>query len=61
MTAHQFTVEDCDPSWADGCEPTNRPPDAFDLRQTEMRDLRGQNAGPVALWTADDVPTGSYL
>lgn len=33
----------------------------FDLRQHEMWDLRGQGPGPLALWTAHNVPTGDLL
>lgn len=51
---------ECDPSWTD-CEPADRTPTPFDLRNHEMWDLRGQGPEPVALWTAHNVPTGSYL
>lgn len=50
--------------WHDVCtdaEPGDHQPSRFDLRQHEMRDLRDQGVGPVALWTADTVPTGRYL
>lgn len=62
MTGTQLAL--CDPAddltWLDN-QPDNHTPTPFDLRQTEMRDLRGQNAGPGELWTAHTVPTGSYL
>ncbi len=50
--------------WHDLCtddEPGDHQPSPFDCRQHEMRDLRGQAAGPVALWTAETVPTQEYL
>lgn len=50
--------------WHDLCtsaEPGDHAPTLFDLRQREIRDLRDQGVGPVALWTANTVPTGSYL
>lgn len=50
--------------WHDLCtnaEPGDHQPTRFDCRQHEMRDLRDQGVGAVALWTADTVPTGSYL
>lgn len=57
MTAVQLTL---DPdAWTD--EPGDHQPSPFDCRQHEMRDLRGQAAGPHALWTASTVPTGRYL
>lgn len=37
------------------------PPTPFDCRQHEMWDCRGQGPSPAALWTADNVPTRSYL
>ena len=59
----QLTFDDCAPDWPG---PSDRQfgdhtPTRFDLRQDEMRDLRDQHAGPLALWTADNVPTGRYL
>lgn len=62
MTATQPELPAID--WTDICgdgEPSDRTPTPFDLRQHEMRDQRGQGARPKALWTADNVPTGSYL
>lgn len=50
---------DCDPNWTD--QPTDHTPTPFDLRTHEMRDLRHQGPTPTALWTAHNVPTGSYL
>lgn len=58
MTAVQLTLDDCEPAWA--TEPAAHPT-RFDCRQHEMRDLRGQAAGPHALWTAETVPTQEYL
>ena len=60
MTAEQLALDDCEPAWTD-CEPGERTPTPFDLRQTEMHDLRGQDAAPAQLWTAHTVPTGRYL
>ncbi|BBC30041.1 hypothetical protein SGFS_013350 [Streptomyces graminofaciens] len=45
----------------DDYQPGDHAPTPFDLRQHEMRDLRDQGVGRVALWTADTVPTGRYL
>lgn len=58
----QLAFDDCTPDWATP-EPQSgdHAPSPFDLRQDEMRDLRDQRAGPLALWTADTVPTGRYL
>ncbi|MFJ8146012.1 hypothetical protein ACIQ6R_13160 [Streptomyces sp. NPDC096048] len=39
----------------------DRPPSAFAMRQTELRDLTDQRASRKALRLADNVPTGSYL
>ncbi|WP_108990414.1 hypothetical protein [Streptomyces coelicoflavus] len=53
---------DCDPDWTD--EPDDdldRPPSPFALRQAELRDQQDQGASRYALWTAHNVPTGSYL
>jgi hypothetical protein len=47
--------------WWDDAEPGDHPPTPFDLRQHEMRDLRAQGPGPLALWTAHTVPTQEYL
>lgn len=57
--AIQLTLSDCEPAWTD--EPGDHQPTRFDCRQHEMRDLRGQSAGPHALWTAHTVQTGRYL
>lgn len=59
MTAVQLAL-DHDPTWTDE-QPADHPPTPFDLRQHEMRDLRGQGPGPAALWTATNVPTGDLL
>ena len=48
-------------TWPTDCEPADHPPTPFDLRQHEMRDLRDQGPGPVALWTATTLPTQEYL
>lgn len=50
-TAVQLTLDDPDRTG----EPGDHQPTRFDCRQHEMRDLRGQHAGPHALWTADTV------
>ena len=50
--AIQLTL-DCDPAWTD--EPGDHQPSPFDCRQHEMRDLRGQHAGPHALWKAETI------
>ncbi len=55
MTAPPIDWHDAD------TEPGDHQPTRFDCRQHEMRDLRGQAAGPVALWTAETVPTQEYL
>ncbi|MFC8423979.1 hypothetical protein ACFUN7_24390 [Streptomyces sp. NPDC057236] len=60
MTAEQLAL-DCDPSWSDDWQPSDRTPTPFDLQQAELRDLRDQRASRRALWTAHTVPTGSYL
>lgn len=58
----QLTFDDCTPDWpALDPQPDGHAPSRFALRQDEMRDLRDQHAGPLALWTADNVPTGRYL
>ena len=59
MTAIQLELDD-DLTWLDN-EPDDHTPTPLDLRQTEIRDQRGQHAGPVRLRTAHTVPTGSYL
>lgn len=59
MTAVQLTLDDPD-TWTDH-EPSDRHPSRFDCQQHEMRDLRGQAAGPHALWTAETVDTQEYL
>ena len=56
MTGVQLALDDHEPD-----QPSDRTPTRFDLREHEMHDLRDQGAGPVALWTADTVPTGRYL
>ncbi len=62
MIAVQLALDDCEPDWT---EPHRQPgddkPTPIDLRIAEIRDLRDQGPGPVALWTADTVPTGRYL
>jgi hypothetical protein len=51
-----------DPEPDDGDDgPWCHTPSPFDLHQHEMRDCRNQGPGPFALWTAHNVPTGSYL
>jgi len=57
-TAVQLTLDAPD---ARTDEPGDHQPSPFDCRQHEMRDLRGQAAGPHALWTAHTVHTGRYL
>lgn len=59
MTAVQLTLDDHD-VWTDH-PPGDRHPTPFDCRQHEIRDQRGQHAGPHALWTAETVPTQEYL
>lgn len=60
----QLSLDDCQPDWpvdpADH-QPGDHTPSPFDLRQHEMRDLRDQHAGPLALWTAHTIDTGEYL
>jgi hypothetical protein len=48
-------------AWRDDFEPGEHQPTRFDLRQAEMRDLRGQGPTPLALWTAHTIPARSYL
>ncbi|MFJ6061633.1 hypothetical protein ACIQHU_01190 [Streptomyces tendae] len=63
MTVEQLAL-DCDPDWTGDAEPDDdldRPPSAFALRQAELRDQQDQKASRYALWTAHNVPTGSYL
>lgn len=58
----QLTFDDCAPDWTVvEPQPGGHTPTRFDLRQDEMRDLRDQHAGPLALWTAHTVDVGSYL
>ena len=58
----QLTFDDCTPDWpATDQPPGDHAPSPFDLRQHEMRDLRDQRAGPVALRTAHTIDVGSYL
>lgn len=59
MTAVQLTLDDHQPNWA--TNPADHQPTRFDCWQHEIRDLRGQAAGPHALWTAETVPTQEYL
>ncbi|MFF7837591.1 hypothetical protein ACFZC6_01955 [Streptomyces ossamyceticus] len=54
MTAVQLTLDDPEPCTD---PPTDRHPTPFDRWQHEMRDLRGQAAGPHALRAAETVPT----
>lgn len=64
MTVHWTTDipgVGCDPVWSSDYQPTDRTPTRLDLRHHEMHDLRNQGAGPRELWTAHDVPVGSYL
>ncbi|PAZ15634.1 hypothetical protein CLM62_12625 [Streptomyces sp. SA15] len=61
MTTAADNHPDCEPAWTDDYQPSDHTPTRFDLRQHEMRDLRDQGPGPVALWTADTLPTGEYL
>lgn len=64
MTAEQLAL-DCDPDWDDDEDPPDddldRPPSLFALRQAELRDQQDQGASRYQLWTAHNVPTGSYL
>lgn len=53
----QPPATDCESDW----EPSDRPPTPFDLRQAEIRDLRDQGPGPLALWSATTIPTKDYL
>jgi len=56
---------DCDPDWTDDEDPPDddldRPPSPFALRQAELRDQQDMGASRYALWTAHNVPVGSYL
>ena len=60
MTAEQLAL-DCDPTWTNDYQPTDRTPTPADLQQAEIRDLCDQRATRKALWTAHTVPVGSYL
>lgn len=60
MTATQPALDDAF-DWTLDCQPGDQTPSRFDCRQHEMRDCRGQHAGPAALWTARNVPTQEYL
>ncbi len=59
----QLTFDGCTPDWPVPVDhqPSGHTPSRFDLRQEEMRDLRDQRAGPLALWTAHTIDVGSYL
>lgn len=59
----QLTFDDCAPDWPEPVDqqPDDHTPARFDQRQQEMRDLRDQGAGPVALWTAHTIDVGRYL
>jgi hypothetical protein len=52
---------DCEPAWNPDWQPGEREPTPFDLRQAEMRDLRGQGPRPVALWTDTTIKAKEYL
>jgi hypothetical protein len=39
----------------------DRTPSPFSLRQAEMRDLRAQGPGPLALWSATTITAEEYL
>lgn len=54
------TPEPCDPTWHDQPPDDTTPPPGL-LRLQELHDLQDQKAGPYALRTAVDIPTGSYL
>lgn len=63
MTIHWATEDlpgqrwDPDPEPDDGDDgPWCGTVTAFDLRQIEIHDQRGQGVGPAALWTAHTVP-----
>ncbi|MGX1116368.1 hypothetical protein RKD37_001731 [Streptomyces ambofaciens] len=65
MVAEQLAL-DCDPDWNDDAEPTDnsdldRLPSPFALRQAELRDQQDMGTSRYQLWTAHNVPTGSYL
>lgn len=52
----------CDPTWRDQPEPgPDDTPTPGLCRIHEIADQRGQAASPRALWTATDIPPGSYL
>ncbi|MFE6634702.1 hypothetical protein ACFVFT_14805 [Streptomyces tendae] len=61
-----MTVEQLALDWNDDTNPADnedldRPPSPFALRQAELRDQQDQRASRYDLWTAHNVPTGSYL
>ncbi len=60
MTGKQLAL-DCDPTWTNDYQPTDRTPTPIDLQQAENRDLCDQRASRRALWTAHTIPVGSYL
>lgn len=63
MSTEQLAL-DCDPDWNDDEDPPDdldRPPSPFALRQAELRDQQDMGASRYQLWTAHNVPTGSYL
>lgn len=60
MTGIQLAL-DCEPTWNPDWQPGDRHPTPFDLRQAEIRDLRGQGPGPIALWTATTITCEEYL
>lgn len=60
MTAVQLTF-DCDPTWTDDWQPSDRTPTAFDLRQAEISDLRHQGAPLVGIYRATTIHAPEYL
>lgn len=60
MTVEQLAL-DCEPTWLDDYQPSDRTPGPDALRAAELRDLQYQGAGLAALYTARTIPTGSYL
>lgn len=50
-----------DPEPDDEDGPWCHTPTPTDLRQHEIRDCRGQHAGPIALRTATTIDPGRYL
>ncbi|MFC9287252.1 hypothetical protein [Streptomyces sp. NPDC057052] len=60
MTGVQLAF-DCDPTWTNDWQPSDRTPSPFDLRQAEISDLRHQGAPLVGIYRATTIHAPEYL